>query len=138
MKRTEPIMAMLVSLGCTKNLVDSEVMVSQLTSMGYAMTDDPAAAVLILVNTCGFLESAVQEGIETILELSRYKEKGCCQTLIVAGCMVQRYGRKLPALLPEVDAFLGTEHFYDLPQDPEDLTGRSLRTSLDFFTTVPR
>ena len=80
MKRTEPIMAMLVSLGCAKNLVDSEVMVSQLTSMGYAMTPDPAAAVLILVNTCGFLESAVQEAIETILDLARYKESGSCKT----------------------------------------------------------
>jgi ribosomal protein S12 methylthiotransferase len=127
-KRTEPLVAMLVSLGCAKNLVDSEVMVSQLTGMGYAMTDDPAEAVLILVNTCGFLESAVQEGIETILDLSRNKAKGCCRTLIVAGCMVQRYGMKLPALLPEVDAFLGTEHFYDLAKilktSPEEGCGR--------------
>ena len=107
-------LAALVSLGCAKNLVDSEVMVSQLTAMGYGMTSDPSEAVLILVNTCGFLESAVQEGLDTILDLARYKNDGCCRQLIVAGCMVQRYGKKLLALLPEVDALLGTEHYYDL------------------------
>ena len=107
-------LAALVSLGCAKNLVDSEVMVAQVTAMGYEMTSDPSEAALIVVNTCGFLERAVQEGIDTILDLARYKSNGCCRRLIVAGCMVQRYGNKLLALLPEVDSFLGTEHCYDL------------------------
>lgn len=107
-------LAALVSLGCAKNLVDSEVMVSQLTAMGYEMTSDPSQAVLIVVNTCGFLETAVQEGIDTILELAQHKAAGRCRQLVVAGCMVQRYGKKLAAVLPEVDILLGTEHFYDL------------------------
>lgn len=111
--RMKPLAAV-VSLGCAKNLVDSEVMVSQITAMGYGMTSDPSEAVLILVNTCGFLESAVEEGIDTILDLARYKNDGCCRRLIVTGCMVQRYGKKLLTLLPEVDVFLGTEHCYDL------------------------
>ena len=106
--------AALVSLGCAKNLVDSEVMVSQLVNMGYEMTEDPSEASLIVVNTCGFLESAVQEAIETILDLSRYKTGGSCKHLVAAGCMVQRYGKRLPALMPEVDLFVGTEHCYDL------------------------
>ncbi len=107
-------LAALISLGCAKNLVDSEVMVSQLITLGYEMTSDPAQAVLILVNTCGFLEDAVQEGIETILDLARHKHSDSCRQLIVAGCMVQRYGKKLAALLPEVDCFLGTQHCYEL------------------------
>lgn len=120
-------LAALVSLGCAKNLVDSEVMVSQLTAMGYRMTSDPSQAALILVNTCGFLESAVQEGIETILELARNRTAGCCQRLIVAGCMVQRYGRKLVTLLPEVDCFLGTDHCYDLEEILRDSKEKATR-----------
>ncbi len=89
-------------------------MVAHLAELGYAMTSDPSEASLILVNTCGFLESAVQEAIDTILELARYKESGPCKRLVVAGCMVQRYGKKLLELMPEVDCFLGTAHFYDL------------------------
>ena len=112
--------AALISLGCAKNLVDSEVMVSQLTGLGYRMTSDPSAASFILVNTCGFLESAVQEAIETILNLARYKADGRCERLVVAGCMVQRYGKKLLELMPEVDCFLGTAHFYNLEKILED------------------
>jgi len=106
--------ASVISLGCAKNLVDSEVMVSHLAELGYVMTSDPSEASLILVNTCGFLESAVQEAIDTILDLARYKESGSCKRLVVAGCMVQRYGKKLLGLMPEVDCFLGASHFYDL------------------------
>jgi ribosomal protein S12 methylthiotransferase len=106
--------AALISLGCAKNLVDSEVMAAQLAGMGYAMTADPAAAGLILVNTCGFLESAVQEAVDTILEAARHKETGSCRTLVAVGCMVQRYGKKLVELLPEVDLFVGTSHYHAL------------------------
>jgi len=106
--------AAVISLGCAKNLVDSEVMVSHLAELGYVMTSDPSEASLILVNTCGFLESAVQEAIDTILVLAGYKESGSCKRLVVAGCMVQRYGKKLLGLMPEVDCFLGASHFYDL------------------------
>lgn len=106
--------ASLISLGCAKNLIDSEIMVGQLVELGYRMTDALSEAKLILINTCGFLESAVQEAINTILETSRYKEDGKCEQLVVAGCVVQRYGKKLPALLPEVDLFLGTSHYHQL------------------------
>jgi ribosomal protein S12 methylthiotransferase len=106
--------ASLVSLGCAKNLVDSEAMISQLLRLGYAMESDPSRASLILVNTCGFLESAVKEAVDTVLQLALHKESGVCQTLVVAGCMVQRYGKKLLAILPEVDVFLGTSHFHEL------------------------
>lgn len=106
--------ALVVSLGCAKNLVDSEVIASQLIDLGYSMTSQPSKASLIVVNTCGFLESAVEEAIETVLTLSHHRDAGSCQCMVVAGCMVQRYGRKLIELLPEVDVFLGTSHLYQL------------------------
>ena len=107
-------LASIVSLGCAKNLVDSETMAAQLVRSGYSMTDLASEASLIVVNTCGFLQSAVEEAIETILTLARFKSEGACKTLVVAGCMVQRYGKKLPKLLPEVDLFLGTSHYQHL------------------------
>jgi len=107
-------LASLISLGCAKNLIDSEIMVKQLVEMGYLMTESLAEAELILVNTCGFLESAVQEAINTILETARYKKESGCAALVVAGCMVQRYGKKLLDQLPEVDLFVGTSHYHQL------------------------
>lgn len=106
--------ASLMSLGCAKNLVDSEMMVSQLRSLGFEMSPILDRAVIIVVNTCGFLESAVEESIQAVLEAASYKEKGMCGCLVVAGCMVQRYGKKLLPLMPEVDLFLGTSHFHYL------------------------
>jgi len=106
--------ASLISLGCAKNLVDSEHMVMQLVDMGFSMTEKPAEADLIVVNTCAFLESAVQEAIEAILEASRHKIAGKCSILAAAGCMVQRYGKKLLSELPEVDLFLGVSHSHEL------------------------
>lgn len=103
--------AALVSLGCAKNLVDSEMVVPQLKELGYTMTSEPSQASLIVVNTCGFLQSAVEEAIETILDLAALKTSGTCQLLVVTGCMVQRYGKKLLDLLPEVDALVGTSHY---------------------------
>ncbi len=111
-KESGPFRAALVSLGCAKNLVDSEVLVHQIRSLGYEMTEEPADARLIVVNTCGFLESAVQEAIDVILDMARWKRDGSCKFLVVVGCMVQRYGKKLPPLLPEVDLFLGTSHYH--------------------------
>jgi len=106
--------ATVISLGCAKNLVDSETMIPQLQQLGYSMTSNPDEASLILVNTCGFLESAVEEAIQSILESARYKVSGACRRLVVTGCMVQRYGKKLVELLPEVDLFLGTSHYHEL------------------------
>ncbi|MBM4321566.1 MAG: 30S ribosomal protein S12 methylthiotransferase RimO, partial [Deltaproteobacteria bacterium] len=103
-----------VSLGCPKNRVDSEVMLGHLVGPGgFALVADPAAAEVILVNTCAFLQQAVEESIDTILELARHKEEGCCRRLLVTGCLVQSHGEELAAELPEVDAFLGLG---ELPQ----------------------
>ena len=90
----------LVSLGCPKNLVDSEVMLHRLEQDGYCVVEDPAAADLLLVNTCGFIAPAVEEAIDEILRLAEYKKKDPNKLLVVAGCLVQRYGEELKNELP--------------------------------------
>jgi ribosomal protein S12 methylthiotransferase len=97
----------LVSLGCPKNLIDSEAMLGQLVDKGYSISADPADAEIIIVNTCGFIEPAKKESIETILRATQWKEKDPDKMLIVAGCLVQRYGNDLKRDLPEVDHFVG-------------------------------
>lgn len=97
----------LVSLGCAKNLVDSEVMLALLEDAGYAVVEDPAQADLLLVNTCGFIQPAVEEAVDEILRLAEYKERDPDKLLVVAGCLVQRYGEGLLEELPEVDLFTG-------------------------------
>jgi ribosomal protein S12 methylthiotransferase len=97
-----------VSLGCPKNLVDSEVMMGQLKDAGYEITNNAEDADTIVVNTCGFIESAKEESIESILEATSLKEQGKAQKVIVAGCLVERYREELIRELPEVDAFIGT------------------------------
>ncbi|MDX6304238.1 MAG: ribosomal protein methylthiotransferase [Blastocatellia bacterium] len=103
-----------ISLGCPKNLVDSEVMMGQLKQNGYEITADAAEADTVVVNTCGFIESAKQESIETILEAARLKTGGKATRLIVAGCLVERYRDELKAEMPEVDAFIGTSQINDI------------------------
>jgi ribosomal protein S12 methylthiotransferase len=98
----------LISLGCAKNLVDSEHMLGSLESAGYGLARDPEEADVALINTCGFIQSAVEEAVETILETAKLKTKGSLKRLVVAGCLVQRYGYKLEKEIPEVDAWLGT------------------------------
>ncbi|MDX2034621.1 MAG: 30S ribosomal protein S12 methylthiotransferase RimO [Blastocatellia bacterium] len=97
-----------VSLGCPKNLVDSEVMMGQLKQHGYELTTDREAADVMVVNTCGFIQSAKEESINTILEMADLKESGNLKRLVVAGCLVERYRQDLLNQLPEVDAVLGT------------------------------
>ncbi len=97
-----------VSLGCPKNLVDSELMMGQLAKHGYKLTTDKEAADVIVVNTCGFIDAAKEESINTILEMAELKESGNCKRLVVAGCLVERYRKDLLNQLPEVDAVLGT------------------------------
>ncbi|MCK7503826.1 MAG: hypothetical protein MZV70_06735 [Desulfobacterales bacterium] len=101
----------LVSLGCAKNQVDSEVMLGRLKQAGWLPTDDPEQAHAIVVNTCSFIESAAEESIETIVELADYKKNGLCRRLVVTGCLPERYREKIVQALPEVDAFLGTGAF---------------------------
>ena len=102
----------LVSLGCPKNRIDSEVMVGQLQGESYELVDDPEQASIIVVNTCSFIQPATEESIETVLELAKLKASGSCEKLVVTGCMVQRYGASLEGELPEVDHFLGTGEYH--------------------------
>ena len=100
-----------ISLGCDKNLVDSEVMLGLLEKRGYSMTDDEAEADIIIVNTCCFIGDAKEESVNTILDMSEYKKQGSCQALIVTGCMAQRYKKEIQEEIPEVDAILGTNSY---------------------------
>ena len=101
----------LASLGCAKNLIDSEVMLGRLVNAGWVITDDPAEAEIIIVNTCSFIEPAVNESIDTILELAKFKETGICRHLVVTGCLPERFREEIVHALPEVDIFLGTGAF---------------------------
>jgi ribosomal protein S12 methylthiotransferase len=103
-----------ISLGCPKNLVDSEVMMGQLAAAGYEITTDEAEAETLVVNTCGFIASAKQESIDAILEAARMKTEGKAKRLVVAGCLVERYRDELRAEIPEVDAFIGTNQIGDI------------------------
>jgi ribosomal protein S12 methylthiotransferase len=98
----------LISLGCPKNLVDSEVMLGLAHQAGHELTQDPAAADVLVVNTCAFIDSAKRESIDAILEMAQLKKAGSCSRLIVTGCMAERYRDELRAEIPEIDAVLGT------------------------------
>jgi ribosomal protein S12 methylthiotransferase len=106
-----------VSLGCPKNLVDTEVMLGGLDRAGYRAVSDPAEADVLVVNTCAFVKEAKEESIETILELAEYKQpdRGRASTLVVSGCLSQRYAPALKRDLPEVDLFIGTGDYAKLP-----------------------
>src|SRR5687767_2826169 len=97
-----------VSLGCPKNLVDSEVMMGLSQQGGHTLTPNPADADVIVINTCAFIDSAKEESINTILELAEFKKSGACTRLVVTGCLGERYRDELKAQIPEIDAVLGT------------------------------
>jgi len=120
----------LVSLGCPKNLVDSEVMLGLARQAGHELTHDAAQADVLVVNTCAFIDSAKQESINTILELARYKQDGACQRLIVTGCLAERYRDELRSQMPEIDAVLGTG---EVPDIVRAIGGVSDRAPLTFF-----
>ena len=103
-----------ISLGCPKNLVDSEVMMGRLKQEGYEITGDASEAETLVVNTCGFIDAAKKESIEAILEAARLKSEGKCKRLVVAGCLVERYRDELRAEIPEVDAFIGTSQINEI------------------------
>lgn len=98
------------TLGCSRNQVDSEIMLGKLVAAGHCVTDDPRLAQVIVVNTCGFISTAADEAVDVILEMAEYKRTGVCKRLIATGCLAQRYqsDKNLVLSLPEVDAFLGT------------------------------
>lgn len=102
------IQAGFVSLGCAKNLVDTEIMLGALTDRDIQITDDPEQADILIINTCTFIDSAKEESISTILQMSEFKKQGKCRAVIVAGCLGQRYQQELLDELPEVDAIIGT------------------------------
>ncbi len=104
----------MVSLGCPKNLVDSEVMLGLIREKQLEITNDPAEADLIIVNTCGFIESAKEESINTVLQMAEYKQNGSCKYLVMTGCLGQRYADELFESMPEVDAIVGTDSFTDI------------------------
>lgn len=104
----------LISLGCDKNRVDAEAMLGQLAQHGHEITDEPAAADVIIVNTCGFIDAAKEESILTILEMAGYKSGGA--KLIVTGCLGQRYGRELTGEIPEIDAVVGTGSWHRITE----------------------
>src|SRR5271156_3484460 len=104
------------TLGCPKNLADSELMLGALTSAGFEITLDPEEAQVLLVNTCAFIEAAKKESLDAILEAAEVKKRGFGKRLVVAGCLSQRYATELAATMPEVDVFVGTGNFLDLPE----------------------
>lgn len=104
----------IVSLGCPKNLVDSETMLGLIHEEKYEITNDPSEAKIIIVNTCGFIESAKEESINTILQMAEYKKSGSCKYIIVTGCLSQRYAEELFNELPEADAIAGVEVYDEI------------------------
>ena len=104
-----------ISLGCAKNQVDTERMLGLLRRFGYAFTPDPAEAEVLIVNTCGFIDPAKEESINTILEMARYKETGRCRALVATGCLTERYRNELLEELPEIDVLLGVREYEKLP-----------------------
>src|SRR5687768_2407741 len=104
----------MVSLGCPKNLVDSEVMLGIAQQQGHQLTTDAADADVLVVNTCAFIDKAKQESIDAILEMAEHKKTGNCKTLVVTGCMAERYRDELKAQIPEIDAVLGTGEVPDI------------------------
>ena len=129
----------LQSLGCPKNLVDSEIMLGTLAAQEYELTTDRSAAEVIIVNTCGFLQASARESIDKILDLAREKEKGNCQKLVVAGCLSQRYAGELPKELPEVDLFVGTSDYPRIAEllNESDRSDVSDRSDLPHWSDLP-
>ncbi|WP_417911064.1 30S ribosomal protein S12 methylthiotransferase RimO [Candidatus Electronema sp. PJ] len=115
----------LISLGCAKNLVDSEMMLGSLELCGWQAIEDPGEADLLLVNTCGFIRPAVEEAVDEILRLAEYKHADPAKKLVVTGCLVQRYGAELQKELPEVDLFIGIDDQQRLPELISHLPGNS-------------
>lgn len=127
----------MISLGCPKNLVDSEVMLGLAQQAGHELTQDPSGADVLVVNTCAFIDSAKKESIEAILEMAQHKKDGSCQRLVVTGCLAERYRDELRAEIPEIDAVLGTG---EVPEIVAAIGGASTRQSspLTFFRPTMR
>ncbi len=112
-----------ISLGCDKNLVDSEIMLGLLDAKGYRIVDDETEADVIVVNTCCFIHDAKEESIQTILEMAEYKKEGRLKALVVTGCLAQRYQQEIFEEIPEVDAILGTTSYDRIVEAVEEALG---------------
>lgn len=118
-----------ISLGCSKNLVDTEMMIGLVNENNLEIVNSEKEADIIVINTCGFIESAKQEAIDTILEMAEYKEKGNCKYLIVTGCLVQRYKEELQKSLPEVDLFISIDEYCNFGQIIGNLINSKIKNS---------
>lgn len=114
------------TLGCPKNRVDSEVMLGALQGAGFQLVPEPEGAEVIVVNTCGFIESAKQESVEAIVELAEHRRQGSCRKLVVAGCLTQRYPAELARELPEVDHFVGTGAYQEIARIVSDAQAKRI------------
>ena len=123
----------MVSLGCDKNRVDSEIMLGQV-EREYELTNNPKEADIIIVNTCGFIEKAKQESINTILDMAKYKIKYKCKLLIATGCLTQRYGKELLDLMPELDIVLGVNDYEKINKAIEGFIKENKKISSTNFT----
>ncbi len=132
----------MVSLGCPKNTVDSEIVLGSLTDKGYSVTSNEGDADVIIVNTCGFIDSAKEESIDAILEMAEYKRKGNCQKLIVMGCLSQRYKDELLKEIPEIDYLAGAGDFKSVAEMIESKNGikksKVREPVFDFNENTPR
>lgn len=127
-----------ISLGCDKNLVDTEVMLGLLASRGFEMTDDEAEADVIIINTCCFIHDAKEESIQNILEMAEYKKKGNLKALIVAGCLAQRYRQEILNEIPEVDVVLGTTAYDQILDALETALAGNTEVRIADLKTLPR
>lgn len=119
----------LINLGCDKNRIDSEIMLSDLDK-NFDIVTDPKSADIIVVNTCGFIEASKQESIDTILEMAQYKQKYNCSVLVATGCLTQRYGKELMKLMPEIDIMLGVNNYSVLTESIMDFIKNKEKTYL--------
>ena len=118
-----------VSLGCSKNLVDTEMTIGLFRKNNYKIVSNPEDADIIVVNTCGFIESAKEEAINTLLEMAEYKKKRC-KYLIAMGCLVQRYKEELEKSMPEVDLFIKYKEYETIWEQIENVIGKQEKTKM--------
>lgn len=126
-----------ISLGCDKNLVDSEVMLGLLAAKGYRMVDDEMQADIIIVNTCCFIHDAKEESIQTILEMAQYKTDGGLKVLVVTGCLAQRYQQEILDEIPEVDAVLGTTSYDKIVEAVEEALAGTGHVEVEDIDALP-
>lgn len=126
-----------VSLGCAKNLNDTEAMLGLLNERGYQIVDDPLKAEILIINTCTFIEPAKEESIQAILQMGTYKSEGKCQYLIATGCLVQRYGEELKEGIPELDGMLGTFSWDRIIELIDELEKQKVQETIFFKDAKP-